>query len=134
MVVVFCSTGGWCCSGWWMWDLRTFEQFQVSERSQCKIWSFGVFGVKSRELRGRVSLRFSCVTPVIKSFSWDLLQVIINYLTETHLESCQTSTVELFYGNSQQPKDINYFRKKFPPQLLDWIPNASLERCYKCGV
>ena len=23
MVVGFCSIGGWCCSGTWVWDLRT---------------------------------------------------------------------------------------------------------------
>ena len=31
MMVVFCSIVGWSCSGWWMWDLRTFAQFKGSE-------------------------------------------------------------------------------------------------------
>ena len=34
------------------------------------------------------------------------------------------STLELFYKNSQRPKDVNYFRKKAPSQMFDWIPNA----------
>ena len=33
MVVGFCSIGGWCYSGWWVWDLRTLVQFQGSEMS-----------------------------------------------------------------------------------------------------
>ena len=32
--------------------------------------------------------------------------------------------MELFGENSQRPKDINYFRKKGPPQMFDRIPNA----------
>ena len=31
MVVGFCSIGGWCYSGWWVWDLRTLAQIQWSE-------------------------------------------------------------------------------------------------------
>ena len=33
MVDGFCPTGGWCDSGWWVWDLRTLAQFQGSEVS-----------------------------------------------------------------------------------------------------
>ena len=80
---------------------------------------------KSRELGGRVSPTFFCVTPMMESFSSDLLRVIISYWTKSHLESCQTFTMELFGENSQRPKDINYFRKKGPPQMFDRIPNAS---------
>ena len=28
-----CSVGGWCYSGWWVVDLRTFAEFQGSEMS-----------------------------------------------------------------------------------------------------
>ena len=28
-----CSIGGWCYSGWWVVDLRTFTEFQGSEIS-----------------------------------------------------------------------------------------------------
>ena len=30
-VVGFCSIGGWCYSGFWVWGLRTLAQFQGSE-------------------------------------------------------------------------------------------------------
>ena len=79
---------------------------------------------KSRELRGRVSPRFPFVTPVMESFTSDILQITIRYWAESHLESCQTSTMELFCGNSQRPKDINYFLEKAPPQLIKRISNA----------
>ena len=71
------------------------------------------------KLRDSVSPRIPCVTPVIKSFSSDLLQALISYWTESHLESCQTSTMELFWENSQRTKDLNYFREKAPPKVFD---------------
>ena len=39
------------------------------------------------------------------------------------LQSCQTSTMELFCENSQRPKEVDYFRKKAPPQMFHWILN-----------
>ena len=81
---------------------------------------------KSRELRGWVSPRFPCVTPVMESFSLDLLQAIKSYWTESHLESCQTSAMELFCENSQRPKSFDNFRKNTPSQLFDWISNVPL--------
>ena len=48
----------------------------------------------------------------------------MNYWTESHLESCQTSKMELFCENSQGPKDVDCFRKKAPPQMSEWIQNA----------
>ena len=33
MVVGFCFNGGWCYSGWWLWDLRTLALFYRSEMS-----------------------------------------------------------------------------------------------------
>ena len=52
-----------------------------------------------------------------------LINAIINYWTESHLESCQTSTVELLFENSQRPYQVDYFGKKAPPQIFEWIPN-----------
>ena len=53
--------------------------------------SFPCYWCKSRELGGRSSPRFPCVTPVEESFSSDLLWAIISYWVGLHLESCQTS-------------------------------------------
>ena len=39
--------------------------------------------------------RFPCVTPVVERFSSELLRAIITYWAESHLKSCQTSTMEL---------------------------------------
>ena len=79
---------------------------------------------KSRELGGRVSSRFLCVTPVMESFSSNFLRAIISYRTESYLKSYQTSTVELFHKNSQRPKYVDYSSKNAPSQMLDWITNA----------
>ena len=38
-----------------------------------------------------MSVRFACVIPVVESFSSDLLQAIISYCEESHLETCQSS-------------------------------------------
>ena len=55
---------------------------------------------KSRELGDRRSQRFPCVTPAMESFSSDLLQSVISYRAESHLESCQASTMELFSSSN----------------------------------
>ena len=47
-----------------------------------------------------------------------------NYWAESRLESCQTSMMELFCRNSQRPYYVDYFRKKTPPQMFDWISNV----------
>ena len=47
-----------------------------------------------------------------------------NYWTQLHLESWQTSTMELFCKNSQQAWYVDYFRKKASPQIFYWIPNV----------
>ena len=39
-------------------------------------------------------------------------------------QSCQISTTEVLCGNSQQPKQVDCFRKKTPPQTSDQILNA----------
>ena len=47
----------------------------------------------------------------------------MDYWAGAHLESWQTSTIELFCENNWRPKDVDYFRKKAPPQI-DWIPDS----------
>ena len=71
-----------------------------------------------------MSSRFLCVTPVMESFSSNLLRAIISYWTESNLESYQISTMELFRKNSQRPKYVDYSSKKAPSQMFDWITNA----------
>ena len=65
---------------------------------------------KSRELRGRMSPRFPCVTPMMESFSSVLLRTIISYRTKPHLGSCQTSMMELFCKNSKGSRDFDFSR------------------------
>ena len=123
--LIFCSLGGWCYSGWWVWDLRILPQLQGSEmktRCQSKVLSFGWFCVWCKS-RGMVSQKFPCVTPVMESFS-SVLLLAISYWMKSHLKSCQTCTIELFSQNSQQPRDVDYFCRKASPQMFDWIPNV----------
>ena len=85
---------------------------------------------KSRELGGRVSRKFPCVTTVMESFSFDLLQTIISCWTESHLESCQISTMELFCKNSLRPKHNVYWGITSPqksPTLYCFFVNPSLK-------
>ena len=71
-----------------------------------------------------MSPRFPFVTPVMESFSSDLVQAIVSYWAESYLESCGTSMMELFCENSQWPKDLEYFGKKAPLQMFEEITNA----------
>ena len=48
---------------------------------------------------------------MMTSFCSDLLRAIKEEL-------------HLFCENSQRPKEVDYFRKKAPPQKLDWIPDV----------
>ena len=88
-------------SGKWNEDVGSVQDF---------IFWF-CFWFKSRELEGRMSLRFLCVTPVMESFSSDLLQAIISYWTGSHLESYQTSMMQLFCENSQRLKMSTFSAK-----------------------
>ena len=45
---------------------------------------------------------------------------------EAYLEPSRTSAMELFLENNQRLLAINYFRKKAPPQSLDWTLNKPL--------
>ena len=58
------------------------------------------FWSKSGELGGRGSPRFSCLAPVIESFSSHPLRAIITNWAELHLKFRQTSPMELFRENS----------------------------------
>ena len=48
----------------------------------------------------------------------------MSYYAESHLESCETSTMEVFSEDSQQSYDFDYFLKKAALYMFDWIPNA----------
>ena len=76
---------------------------EMKTQAQSKISSFFCVWCKPRELGGRGSTRFPCVTPVVKSFPSNLLWAIVSYWAKSHLESCQTSTMELFCENSHRP-------------------------------
>ena len=78
---------------------------------------------KSRELGGRESPRFPCVTLMVASFFSDLLRAIISYWAVSHLESCKTSKMTLFSENSRRSYNVDYFCKKTPPLVFEWTPN-----------
>ena len=67
---------------------------------------------KSGELGGRGSPRFPCNTQVVESFYSGLLRARITYLVESHLESCQTSTIKLSCENNKRLWQLDDFRKK----------------------
>ena len=46
--------------------------------------------------------------------------------SEAHLESDQTSVVELFCGNSQRIKAVGYFPRRAPSWMFDRILTATL--------
>ena len=50
-----------------------------------------------------MSPRFPCVTPVVESFSSDLMQAAINFWVELYLEHYLISMMELFCENSLRP-------------------------------
>ena len=58
-----------------------------------------------------MSPRFLCVIPDVVRFSSEVLQAIISYWAESHLESSQTSTMELPRENNQRTQDMDCFRK-----------------------
>ena len=56
-----------------------------------------------------------------------LIECKINYpLSEPYLELSQISTMELFRKNSLRLLVVNYFRKKAPSQVFDWVLNTPL--------
>ena len=50
--------------------------------------------------------------------------------SEAHLESSETSAVELFCGNIQRIKAVGYFRRRAPWWMFDRILNATLPNNY----
>ena len=62
--------------------------------------SFFCCWCKSRELGGRGSPRFPCVTPVVEKFSLDLLRAIISYWAGSHLEPVKHSVKHLRWSSS----------------------------------
>ena len=66
---------------------------EVRSRGESKVSS--CVWCKSRELGCWGSPRFPYVNQVVESFSSDLLWALMNYCAESHLDSCQTSTMEL---------------------------------------
>ena len=89
-------------------------QFQGSEIPPRLFQYVMVFvsGITQGELGGRGSPRFPCVTLVVESFSSDLPRAIVSYWAESHLESCEAFTKELFRENSKRPQYVDYFRKE----------------------
>ena len=55
-------------------------------------------------------------------------RAIISYWVESHLESCQTSMIELACENNQPLEDVDYFGKKSPLQLFDRILNVKFHK------
>ena len=76
-------------------EMRTRGESKISSCCFC-VWC------KLREFGARRSSRFPCVTPVVESFPSDFLQAILSYWAKSHLEYCQTSTMELFHENNQR--------------------------------
>ena len=93
--------------------MRTQGQSKISSCCVC-VW------FESRELGGRGSPRFPCVTPVVESFPSDLLRAIVSYWVESHLESCQAYHV---FPQKSSTADVR----------LDSIC-ASNWSCFKCEV
>ena len=85
---------------------------------------------KLRELGPRGSPRFPCVTPVVVSFFSDLLQTIISYWAESHLECCQTFTMELSSENN--PTILT--SRKFPQKssTADIRPDSECVSDWRC--
>ena len=93
-----------------------------------------VFGL-DQENYGAGELKIPLCNPGGERFSSGLLQFIISYLAELHLEFCQKPAMELFCKNSQRPWHVDYFCKKASSQMFD--PNSKCTsdwNCCRCGV
>ena len=72
-----------------------------------------------RELRCLIEV---CLEPIKTSTTDEFCQMReLRCLIEAYLEPSQTSTTEVFCENSQRLLDVNYFRKKAPSSMLDWV-------------
>ena len=74
-------------------EMRTHGEFKISSCYFC-VWC------KSREVGGWGSPICPYVVQVVEGFSSDLLGAITIFWVESHLESCQTSTMELSWENN----------------------------------
>ena len=59
-------------------------------------------------------------------FFSDLLWAITNYWVVAYLEPYRTSMKDHFWENNERPKDVNYYCKNAPSQMLDWVLNTPL--------
>ena len=95
----------------WSWIKERINKrgpYILSFRSWCclrkrgrEVWRrFNLFGFGVTQ--GNVNLRFPWVNPVLESFPSDIRWAITNYCAEAYLESCRTSTKELFWENNQR--------------------------------
>ena len=59
---------------------------------------------------------------------FDLVKAEIEVCSpETYLKPSRTPTMELFCENSYRLKAVNYFRKKGPSLMFDWVLNTPLQ-------
>ena len=81
-----------CCQN----KMRSQGQSKISSCCFC-VWC------KSRDFGGRENPRFPCLNPVVECLPSDLLQAIVSYWAESHLEPCQTFRMVLLCKNNQRP-------------------------------
>ena len=118
--------------------MRTLAQFQVSEmkmRGQSKVSSFAWFCVwcKLRKLRGR--FKDSKIPLCNPRAGKNLLRPsassnkLLEKVASKILPNIQDGALLQKFVFSQRAKDVDYFCKKAPSQMFDWIPNApSIEK------
>ena len=118
-----------------IWErLLSFRGVKWAHRSVQDFLFWFCVWCKSRELGGRGIPRFPCLTAVMESFYSDFLWAIISYWTKSHLETSQTSMMELLFENTQRPNDVEYFHKKFHHRcLIGFQMHLWFERCCKYG-
>ena len=58
-----------------------------------------------------------------------------HWLRPSHSEAyLKPSQDERFCGNSQHLKAVNYFRRKAPPWLVDWVLNTPLSLASRISI
>ena len=83
------------------WLLPLLKEKGMRGESKISSYCFCVW-CGSKELGGRRSPKFPCATPLVEIFFLDLHRAIISYWAESHLESSQTSIMELSCENKQR--------------------------------
>ena len=102
--------------------MRTWGESKISSCCFCVC-------CKSRELGGRGSPRFPCVTPVVQSFSSDLPRAITSYWAESHFESCQTFTMELSWEKANGFNTLTISAEKLHRRC-----STGLRTCFRLNV